>query len=138
MDVTDTAFYESKDEIRSLICRLQTTDAREDDLYKLRAQVADRIRDLVGTLHLAPVRCVNKGSSVKYEVGGNSKSTDLNAAVAHVMQIGKDQRYFLVGFKNGDVLAINPKRDDPLQFDMKVIALPNQGIIVHDAGVHPS
>ena len=138
LDVTDTAFYESKDEIRSLISRLQTTDAKEADLYKLRAQVSDRIRDLVGTLHLAPVGYVSKGSSVKYEVGGKFEATDLNAAVAHVMQIGKDQRYFLVGFKNGDVLAINPKRDDPPQFDMKVIALPGQGIIIHDGGVHSS
>ena len=32
------------------------------------------------------------------------------AAIADVMRIDEDMRYFLVGFKNGDVLGVFPKK----------------------------
>jgi hypothetical protein len=42
------------------------------------------------------------------------------------MKIGMDKRYFLVGFKNGNVLAVYPKRDDPLQFERRVEAVETE------------
>jgi hypothetical protein len=40
------------------------------------------------------------------------------AQVIDQMKMGMDRRYFLVGFKNGDVLAVYPKRDDPYSLNV--------------------
>jgi len=129
LKLTGESFYESKEELRSLIANLQIPDQEHGDLYRLRSQLSARIKALVDALHLAPAGYLETSKQIKFE------DMDLNTAFAHVMKIGKDQRYFLVRFTNGDLLGVQPKQHDPLQFDLKAVSAGANGaeITIHDA-----
>jgi DNA invertase Pin-like site-specific DNA recombinase len=120
LESKEAEFRQSKEEVKSLIARLQTPG--DNDLYKLRSQVAARIRGLVQTLEVATV---GKAPKVSKAIEFLEKVEDNPAYKAKVivqMKIGMDKRYFVVGFKNGDVLAVYPQRDDPLRFERRVEA----------------
>ena len=121
LESTESEFYQSKDEIKSLIARLQTT-GDNDDLYKLRSQAAARIKGLVGTLEVAPIGRAPKVARLIEQLNSMVEDVAEKAAIADVMRIDEDMRYFLVGFKNGDVLGVFPKKDNPLHFERRVVS----------------
>jgi DNA invertase Pin-like site-specific DNA recombinase len=121
LEATENAFYESKDEIKSLIGSLQTPG--EGDLYKLRSQVVARIKALVDSLLLAPA---GRAPIVNKTIAELKKMTDdavYKAALVDVLNLDKDRRYFAVRFKDGNVLGVYPSKDDPLVFETKVVAI---------------
>jgi DNA invertase Pin-like site-specific DNA recombinase len=117
---SEDEFRQSKEEVKSLIGRLQKPG--DNDLYKLRSQVATRIKGLIQTLQVAPVGTAPKVAKAIELLKPMEDDPAYKAQVIEQMKVDMDRRYFLVGFKNGDVLAVYPKRDDPLQFERRVEA----------------
>jgi hypothetical protein len=121
-------FYESKDEIKSLLARFKQTGEKPDDLYRLRSQIALRIRSLVDTILVASVGSV----PFVQEMIANAKAqpkldkdriTDLENALG---QERTNARYFTVRFKDGSIRGVMPKDDDPMQFDVQILGAEDQ------------
>jgi DNA invertase Pin-like site-specific DNA recombinase len=110
-------FYESKDQIRALITRFKTQDV--DEVYRLRSQIASRLRTLIASL----VVCPAGGAPLTRQAAGLAKDDpelqdffreELADARAH-------RRYFLIAFKDKTVRAVYPSPDNPLRFDEQLV-----------------
>lgn len=117
---TENAFYESTDEIKSLIASLQSQIAGGRDLYKLRSQVAAAVKLIVKELTVAPAGtapildeqlAIMKGSIF---AGTLAEKKQLRKQLLTTMKDSKDLRYFAVKFKDGTELGVAPSRDNPL------------------------
>jgi hypothetical protein len=98
----EKTFYESKDEIKSLIARLQNQKSRGEDLYKLRSLAAARTKALVAKLEIA---VAGTGPIMDKLIKGN-EATAADAAtkklVIESIRATKHRRYFEVTFKDGN------------------------------------
>jgi DNA invertase Pin-like site-specific DNA recombinase len=114
-------FYESKDEVRTFVERLQRPGATE--LYKLRAQIASRLRTLVETLIVAPLGDRPKTERVVDFLRGQRGATDVISQMEARIATGDDDApYFAVGFRNGTVRAVFPANGDALGYRQQVLA----------------
>jgi chromosome segregation ATPase len=111
----EAKYQRSKDEIRQLVARLQSP--ADDELYKLRAQIASQLKVLVQTLSIAPL-----GSKPRLEASidrlRGSADPRAEDAIEHMSRRAtrpsNSQRYFSVGFRDGNVRTVFPDNDDPL------------------------
>jgi DNA invertase Pin-like site-specific DNA recombinase len=118
-----SGFYDSREQIKSLIHTLQET--RNDDIYRLRSNIALNLRALVSTVIVAPL-----GQAPLTERTIELLNGETNSEAADVIEYLKDsktdprerRRYFAVGFKNGDVRAVYPDDNDPMRFEEQVLA----------------
>ncbi len=118
----DSRFYTSKEEIRGLVGKLQMPPS--DELYKLRAQIASRLKVLVETLLIAPqgaMPVMQKSIEQLRAMGAEDEDV-----IAHMEQMAahpdQSRRYFAVGFRDAAVRAVFPSYGDPLQYEQQVIA----------------
>jgi DNA invertase Pin-like site-specific DNA recombinase len=88
-------------DIRPLIEMMQTQDG-DEKIYKLRSQVASRLRSLVSTIEIAP-------AGQKPLVVGSMK------------KLTSDQRYFFVTFVDDNTRCVYPDPDDPLKVTHQVV-----------------
>jgi hypothetical protein len=95
---TESDFYQSKVEIKSLIARLQTPG--DEDLYKLRSQVAARIRALVKALIVAPLGEPPRSEMLWRDMERMAESPEELAEIEELKKTVVDSRYFGVGFAN--------------------------------------
>lgn len=124
----EARFYSSKEEIRDLVKHLQLPASEE--LYKVRAQIASRLRDLVHTLLIAPVgRLPISQRSIEQMKLLSPGEGDV---IAYMEKLAADpdesRRYFAVGFQNNATRAVFPKYGDPLQFEQQVIGSRDRGV----------
>jgi len=127
--------YGSKEEIKKLLGELRAST--EDEAYKLRCQIATRLKALVDTLLVAPAgRAPQRRESIEWlakldESGTqdvrNYLSADVNAA----------RPYFLVGFKDGGVRAVFPNQLDPLEIYQQITSSQDRGIMREESGKQP-
>jgi hypothetical protein len=116
-----STFYESKSEVRSFVERLQSPAGEE--LFKLRAQIASRIKNLVETLVVFSLGDRPKTEKAIEYLKGETGADDVIAYISKRLRSKKDRRrYFAVGFRNGTVRAIYPSDADPLKYHQQVIA----------------
>jgi hypothetical protein len=114
-------FYESRDQIKALIEQLQSREG--DEIYKLRSQIASKLKSLVTTILVAPL-----GHAPQTQKTINFLSTEPNAqpVIDHLQRTLDDkanhQRFFVVGFADGTVRVVYPNQDDPLQFEEQLYA----------------
>jgi DNA invertase Pin-like site-specific DNA recombinase len=94
-------FYQSRDEIKSLVALLQTGNGR-DDLFRLRVMVNAKLKTLVASIHLATVGAARKPTRT-FSV---EQQTNLALGVP-----GDAGRFFQVMFTNGDDTIIFPDKD---------------------------
>jgi DNA invertase Pin-like site-specific DNA recombinase len=119
----DSRFYESRDEIKELVKKLQMPTS--DELYKLRAQIASRLKVLVETLLIAPL---GAQPTISRSIDELKKLTDGKAddVIAHIQLVAaqpdQSRRYFAVGFRDATVRIVFPKYGDPLQFEQQLLA----------------
>ncbi len=126
-----STFYESKNEVRSFVERLQSPAGEE--LFKLRAQIASRIKNLVETLIVAPLGDRPKTKKVIEHLKGEAAADDVIAHLTDRLNSKKDdRRYFAVGFRNGTVRAVYPSDADPLKYHQQVIAREGKIGLVSD------
>jgi DNA invertase Pin-like site-specific DNA recombinase len=121
LTASERDFYQSKVEIKSLITRLQTPG--DEDLYKLRSQVAARIKALVKALNVAPLGEAPRSEMLWRDMERMAESPEELVEIEELKKTVVDSRYFGVGFANGQTLHIHPNKDDPLKFDWKTVDL---------------
>lgn len=118
----ESEFYNSKEEIRELVAKLQMPAS--DELYKVRAQIVARLKALVETLLIAPQGALPRmqKSITQLKALSHRENDDV---IVHMEQMAsrpdQSRRYFAVGFRNSAVRAVFPKYGDPLQFEQQVI-----------------
>ena len=119
----NSRFYTSREEIKALVSELQMPPS--DELYKLRAQIASRLKVLVVTLSIAPQGTLptmqRSIDQLKRMAGGEADDV-----IAHMEQIAahpdQSRRYFAVGFRDAAIRAVFPSSDDPLRFEQQIVA----------------
>lgn len=122
----DSRFYSSREDIKNLVAELQKPAS--DETYKLRAQIAARLKVLVETLLVAPQGDLPK---MKRNIEQLLELNDSSVAdvIAHMQQVAahpdQSRRYFAVGFRDAAVRAVFPAYNDPLVFEQQVVAPRN-------------
>jgi Recombinase zinc beta ribbon domain/Recombinase len=119
----NSRFYTSREEIKTLVKRLQMPPS--DELYKLRAQIASRLKILVETLLIAPrgvLPAMQRSIDQLQEIAGKGADD----VIAHMQQLAahpdQSRRYFAVGFRDAAVRAVFPTYGDPLRFEQQIVA----------------
>ena len=116
-------FYSSREDIKNLVRQLQ--QSASDEIYRLRAQIASRLKVLVETLLIAPQGALPK---MKRTIDELQKIIEdkpdevleyMRRLAAHPEQ---SRRYFAIGFRDAAVRVVFPAYDDPLKFDHQVLA----------------
>jgi DNA invertase Pin-like site-specific DNA recombinase len=119
----ESRFYMSREEIKSLVKKLQMPPS--DELYKLRAQIASRLKVLVETLLIAP-RGVLPTMQRSIEELQKITGGEANDVIDHMQQLAahpdQSRRYFAVGFRDAAVRAVFPLYGDPLQYEQQIVA----------------
>lgn len=113
-----SAFAEGKQQIKSLIARISS--ATGDEKYRLRTQIAAKLRALVTKISVAPLGASPVGRQWVAELDCDNRAEDSTkeAEREYAEHLSLDQRrYFRVTFKNGTVRTIYQAGDDPFQFD---------------------
>ena len=119
----DSRFYSSREDIKNLVRQLQ--QSASDEIYRLRAQIASRLKVLVETLLIAPQGALPK---MKRTIDELQKIIEdkpdevleyMRRLAAHPEQ---SRRYFAIGFRDAAVRVVFPAYDDPLKFDHQVLA----------------
>jgi DNA invertase Pin-like site-specific DNA recombinase len=124
----ESRFYSSKEEIRDLVKHLQLPPSEE--LYKIRAQIAARLKALVHTLLIAPIgRLPISQRNIEQMKSLSPGESDV---LAHMENLAADpdesRRYFTVGFQNNAARAVFPKYGDPLQFEQQIVGGREHGL----------
>ena len=103
---------DSEEEFEKLTSALK--GATGDDLYKLRAQIADRIRSVCTGIYIAPL-----GPNAKVEVASvDETNSNLIATMKkHVNDEAANRRFFAVEFQKS-LRIVFPARDHPTRLDM--------------------
>lgn len=115
---------ESRDEIRTLVERLQ--GETNDELYKLRARIASRLRTLIVSLRIAPMGNIappsQKLMSTKMGEIFNSSDELVTEFMTRVVEISdkKGRRYFAVRFENATNRIVYPRYNDPLRYEIQI------------------
>ncbi len=121
-------FYESRDQIKELIGRVKV---KSNDNYKLRAQIASRLRSLIERVDVAVAGQAPANSKVSKLLDGirNDASTDaslrpeleeVSALHQGAMDDKQHLRFFVVRFKNGQTQVVWPSSQNPLQFEQRI------------------
>jgi hypothetical protein len=118
----EKTYRRSKEEIKQLVERLQSP--ANEELFKLRAQIASQLRVLVETLSVGSLgEKPRMQKSIDY-----LKSTNAQGAgdvIAYIEQRAahpdQSRRYFSVGFRDSDVRVVFPSDDDPLEYRQQIV-----------------
>ncbi|MBR1248954.1 recombinase family protein [Bradyrhizobium sp. AUGA SZCCT0169] len=114
---------ESKDQIHTLVKRLQSSDA--SDLFELRAKVSAHLKSVIETLVVAPEGEQPKIAKI-VEDTRRLFGEDAKDVVEYIEQRGKrpdqERRYFAVGFRDSRVRIVFPDDNDPLMYQQQITA----------------
>ena len=103
------AFYQADGEIRPLIKQLQDKTAKREEVYKLRSQVADRMKAIAEEVEVA-----TEGGGPLME--GRIDYINPKRVSAERRGMFTTQRFFLVTFKDHSTLGVIPP-DDPFNVE---------------------
>lgn len=125
----DARFYDSREDIKSLVQQLQKPASEE--LYKIRAQIASRLKVLVETLLIAPQGAfprMKRTTEQLLEINGG----EADEVIIHMQQLAahseQSRRFFAVGFRDAAVRTVFPTYNDPLTFEQQITADPIWGV----------
>ena len=128
-------YSRSKEEIRLLVERLQRP--ANEELFKLRAQIASQLKILVETLLVGSLgerpRMLATIEKLRNTPGWESQE------VISYMEKGaalpeQSRRFFAVGFRDSNVRAVYPDDDDPLRYQQQIVASEAKGFEVLQPG----
>lgn len=122
----EATFYRSKDEIKSLLVKLQSTPTER--LFKLRAQIASRLKNLVQTIDVATL---GDRPKLQRTIDFLEQQPDSEDVISHLKDRlshpDSARRHFAVGFRNNSVRAAYPHDDDPLKYEQQITGHPGTG-----------
>lgn len=119
----DLRLYASRDEIRDLVSRLQMPPS--DELYRLRAQIASRLKVLVETLLIAPQGrqpITQRVTRELQELAGAEAGDVIDYMRSLAEESPESRRYFAVGFRDAAVRVVFPTYDNPLHYEQQIVA----------------
>jgi len=122
LEVRVTGFYDSKSQIQELLSRLQNPGG--DDVYKIRAQVASKLKSLIDSVHVAPLGDaprVNRSIEFLLKENLDGGADVIEYLRRSLVGRGEHRRYFVVGFKDGTVRGVYPSMHDPLTYEEQVL-----------------
>jgi biopolymer transport protein ExbB/TolQ len=120
-------FYESRDQIKALIEQLQSR--KGDETYKLRSQIASKLRSLVTTILVAPLgQAPLTQKTIDFLESESNAQPVIDRLQRMLDDAGAHRRYFAIGFVDGSVRAVYPSHDDPLQFEHQILG-SKEGIL---------
>jgi hypothetical protein len=126
-----SGLLESKDQIKELLARLQRSAA--DEVYKLRAQIAARLKSLVSAILIAPVGWVPARRKVLAFLDGQESCDTTRQLIDSFRNMltheHKHRQFFLVTFRDGSSRGVYPKRDDPFEFEEQIVASDSEGVL---------
>jgi hypothetical protein len=130
----DSRFYTSREEIKDLVSNLQKPPTGE--LYKVRAQIASRLKVLVETLLVAPL---GERPKMRSSIEQLRTTDDAGDVIDYMEQLAahpdQSRRYFVVGFRDAAMRAVFPVYGDPLRFEQQVVVSEKWGLEVLEADV---
>jgi hypothetical protein len=133
----DSRFYDSKEEIQILVKKLQAPASEE--LYKVRAQIASRLKVLVETLLIAP-QGAKPAMQKSIEQLRSEAGDEWIKVIAHMEDMAahpdQSRRYFAVGFRDAAVRAIFPNYNDPLSYEQQVLGTRELGVVTFYESEH--
>jgi DNA invertase Pin-like site-specific DNA recombinase/prefoldin subunit 5 len=116
-----SSLRQSRAELTQLVKRLQAPSGAE--LYKLRAQIASRLKNLVQTINVATL---GNRPQLQRTIEFLEQQPDSNDVISHLKDrlSGPEsaRRYYAVGFRNNSVRVVYPHEDDPLKYEQQIIA----------------
>ena len=80
------AFYESRDQVKALVAQLQGRDG--DEVYKLRSQIAARLKSLVTIIFVAPL---GHAPLTRKTIEFLSDKPDAQPVIAHMERTSEDE-----------------------------------------------
>ncbi len=115
--------YDSKEQIKGLIQRLR--HGSQEDVYRLRAQVAARLKALVTSVTVATAGqrpLIEKAIRELADSGGEDVgSVRVQAALqTDATSMRAAHRYFSVSFKDGSLRIVHPGASDPLVAERQI------------------
>jgi DNA invertase Pin-like site-specific DNA recombinase len=99
----------SKDELHEAIARLQNGD----DIYKLRAEVAQKLRTIISSLYVATV---GTDPLIKMAKDAIDDPDDCDAVIQFFGEAPSTGRFFEIQFRDGSFRAVQPSEDNPLDY----------------------
>jgi DNA invertase Pin-like site-specific DNA recombinase len=124
-------YSRSKEEIRQLVERLQSP--ANEELFKLRAQIASQLKVLVETLLVGSLgeRPRMLATIEKLRSTPGWETQDVISQMEKVAALpAQSRRFFAVGFRDSNARAIYPDDDDPLRYQQQVVVSEATGIEV--------
>lgn len=117
-------FYESKDQIKELILRLQKHEG--DDVYKLRSQISTKLKSIVKYILIGPTGMGRMREETEFvQQPGVPYLPYLQhyplSLPADAAAKALRKRCFFVRFKDETVRVIYPDDDDPLKLEKQVV-----------------
>jgi DNA invertase Pin-like site-specific DNA recombinase len=124
-----TSLYESHEQIKELIARLQSKNGNAEELYKLRATIAARLKSLISTLDVAPIGSapLTKRMTDYLEKKARKESAEIREARKQWLQANDEwqhQRFFEIYFREGNGRIVYPADDNPLQPRQQIVSEP--------------
>lgn len=117
----DAAFSAAKLEIRVAIERLRSSS--DDDVYKLRSQIAARLKSLIKRLEIGTA---GHSGTIKRIISNLEKRKSANTARLDYLRRqltdpANNRPYFWIVFKDDSQRYVVPDQNDPLQFHQQFI-----------------
>jgi DNA invertase Pin-like site-specific DNA recombinase len=120
-------FYDSRDQIKTLIEQLQSRQG--DETYKLRSQIASKLRSLVTTILVAPLGHAPLTQKTMEFLASEPEAQPVIDRMKRMLDDeAEHRRYFAIGFVDGSVRAIYPSQEDPLRFEHQILG-NSEGIL---------
>ena len=125
--VIHSPLYDDRDQLGALIDRLR--GAGDDDTYRLRAQVASRLRTIVTHILIGPA---GSAPSTQKAIDAIASEPEAGPVIDHLRRkLDEDRahrRYFIACFSDETFRIVYPNRDDALKFEEQLISAP-EGLV---------
>jgi DNA invertase Pin-like site-specific DNA recombinase len=118
-----TRYHHGREEIRQLVERLQSPS--NDELFKLRAQIAAQLKNLIDSLLVGSAGERPRTKAVIRAVP-QATAAEIDDVWTYIGNVASDlrqsRRFFAVGFRDSQVRVVFPDEDDPLRYQEQIVA----------------
>jgi DNA invertase Pin-like site-specific DNA recombinase len=129
-------FYESKEQVKTLLKQFETEKHNPDAVYRLRSQISSKLKAIVERVFVAPAGSV---PTVRLMIERLKSNLELHAhEIAELEQAldkpATNEAYFTVRFKNGLIRAVAPNPNDPFLFVAQLVGPENDLVSLESDG----
>ena len=127
--LTNGPRVDDTDQIKAHISRVQRREGQE--LFKLRAQIASTIKNIISTLLVAPIGDAPltlraQEALAKQHLDAQIRDPLVDDVINYMKVTASDprshRRYFVIGFTNHTMRAVYPSDQDPLEYEEQLLS----------------